>query len=66
MGAGGGQMIYWNSLSDFLQMGGHGPFVWGSFAVTALVFAIEIRQIRRQRRLTESSIRDESYATEKN
>ncbi len=59
-------MIYWNSLSDFLQMGGHGFFVWGSFAVTALVFAIEIRQIRRQRRLTESSIRDESYATEKN
>jgi hypothetical protein len=34
--------------------------------VTALVFAIEIRQIRRQRRLTEDSIRDESYATEKN
>ena len=59
-------MIYWNSLSDFLHMGGHGPFVWGSFAVTALVFAIEIMQIRRQRRLTESSIRDESYATEKN
>jgi heme exporter protein D len=59
-------MIYWNSLSDFLQMGGYGPFVWGSFAVTALVFAIEIRQIRRQRRLTEASIRDESYATEKN
>ena len=51
-------MIYWNSLSDFLQMGGHGPFVWGSFAVTALVFAIEIRQIRRQRRLTEASIRE--------
>ena len=59
-------MIYWNSLSDFLQMGGHGPCVWGSFVVTALVFAIEIRQIRRQRHLTESSIRDESYATEKN
>ena len=59
-------MIYWNSLSDFLQMGGHGSFVWGSFAVTALVFAIEIMQIRKQRRLTESSIRDESYATEKN
>jgi heme exporter protein D len=66
MGQRGGEMIYWNSLSDFLQMGGHGPFVWGSFAVTALVFAIEIRQIRRQRCLTEASIRDESYATEKN
>jgi len=66
MGAGGGEMIYWNSLSDFLQMGGHGPFVWWSFAVTALVFAIEIMQIRKQRRQTESSIRDESCATEKN
>jgi heme exporter protein D len=66
MGQRGGEMIYWNSLTDFLQMGGHAPFVWGSFAVTALVFAIEIMQIRRQRRLTEASIRDESYATEKN
>jgi heme exporter protein D len=59
-------MIYWNSLSDFLQMGGHGPFVWGSFVVTALVFAIEIIQIRRQRRLTAASVRDESYVTEQN
>lgn len=59
-------MIYWNSLSDFLQMGGHGPFVWGSFAVTALVLAIEIIQIRRHHRLTAASVRDESYVTEKN
>jgi heme exporter protein D len=66
MGSRGSEMIYWNSLSDFLQMGGHGPFVWGSFAVTALVFTIEIIQIRRQHRLTAASVRDELYVTEKN
>lgn len=59
-------MIYWNSLSDFLQMGGHGLYVWGSFAVTVLIFAIEISQIRRQRRLVRSSVHGESHAAEKN
>ena len=34
-------MIYWNSFSDFLHMGGYGFYVWGSFAVTALIMAIE-------------------------
>ena len=34
-------MIYWNSFSDFLHMGGYGVYVWGSFAVTALIMAIE-------------------------
>ena len=34
-------MIYWNSFSDFLHMGGYGFYVWGSFAVTVLIMAIE-------------------------
>ena len=28
-------MIYWNSLADFLAMGKHGAYVWGSFVVMA-------------------------------
>ena len=34
-------MIYWNSLSDFLAMGNHGLYVWGSFIVMALLMILE-------------------------
>ena len=33
--------IYWNSLADFLAMGRHGVYVWGSFAVMAAVMVLE-------------------------
>jgi heme exporter protein D len=32
----------WASLSDFLAMGGYGTFVWGSYAVAALVVVAEL------------------------
>jgi heme exporter protein D len=45
-------MIYWNSFSDFLAMGGYGFYVWGSFGVTALIMLIEpIVAIRNQKTL---------------
>ncbi len=33
--------MYWNSLSDFLAMGSHGFYVWGSFIVMALLMILE-------------------------
>jgi heme exporter protein D len=33
--------MYWNSLSDFLAMGHHGPYVWGSFVVMAALMILE-------------------------
>ena len=33
--------MYWTSLSDFLAMGNHGLYVWGSFIVMALVMILE-------------------------
>ena len=33
--------MYWNRLSDFLAMGNHGLYVWGSFIVMALVMILE-------------------------
>lgn len=39
----------WATWSDFLQMGGYGPYVWGSFGVTALLLAAELWQLRRRR-----------------
>ena len=32
----------WNSLSEFLAMGGYGLYVWGSYVVTFLLIAVEL------------------------
>ena len=41
----------WNSLPDFLAMGGHGLYVWGSYAVTlVLMLAEPVLAARRRRR----------------
>jgi heme exporter protein CcmD len=42
--------IYWQSVSDFLAMGGYGFYVWMSFGGTALVIAIESLWLRIQAR----------------
>ena len=59
-------MIYWNSFSDFLAMGGYGFYVWGSFGLTALIMAVEPIMVVRHRNATVSrlkrQIRAESQA----
>ena len=46
--------MYWNSLADFLAMGKHGVYVWGSFVVMALVMIVEpILIVRSRRQLAE-------------
>ncbi|MDR3220461.1 MAG: heme exporter protein CcmD [Candidatus Accumulibacter sp.] len=42
--------MYWNSLSDFLAMGNHGLYVWGSFAVMAASMILEPMLLRRSRK----------------
>ena len=39
----------WTSWAEFWAMGGYAFYVWGSFAVTALLMVIEVWQARRQR-----------------
>ena len=34
------------SLGDFFAMGGYGFYVWGSYAVTVMLVAIEIVAVR--------------------
>ncbi len=54
-------MLYWNSFAEFIAMGSHGVYVWGSVAVTALCMIVEpilvargrtqlIARLRRQQR----------------
>ena len=40
----------WNSASEFFDMGGHGLFVWGSYAVCLLVMTLEPLLAARRRR----------------
>lgn len=42
--------MQWNSLAEFLDMGGYAFYVWGSFGITALVMVAEVWQLRAQRR----------------
>ncbi len=45
-------MIYWNSFSDFIAMGGYGFYVWSSFGATALIMTIEPIVVARNRKST--------------
>lgn len=38
------------SLSDFLAMGGHAPYVWAAWGVTALLLAACVLHARHERR----------------
>lgn len=40
----------WQSWSEFLAMGGYGLYVWGSYAVTLAVLAVEIAELIMRRR----------------
>ena len=33
--------MYWNSFSEFLAMGNHGVYVWGSVGVMAITMIVE-------------------------
>jgi heme exporter protein D len=46
--------MYWNSFADFLAMGKHGVYVWGSFSVMVLVMIVEpLLVVRRRKQLIE-------------
>jgi heme exporter protein D len=40
----------WNSLAEFLAMGGSGLYVWGSYGAALLLMAIEPLLARRRHR----------------
>ena len=59
-------MIYWNSLSDFLAMGGYGFYVWGSFGVTLLIMALEPITAARTQKLTIARLKRQLRAENRN
>lgn len=42
--------MYWNNLADFLAMGKHGLYVWGSVGVTVLLMGLEPLLLSRHRK----------------
>ena len=42
--------MHWNSLAEFLAMGRHGLYVWGSFIVMALLMLAEPMLLRHGRK----------------
>ena len=45
----------WNSVGEFINMGGYGFYVWGSYCMVAAVLALEIFQLRSRARAQEMS-----------
>lgn len=44
--------MQWQSMSDFLAMGGRGFYVWGSYGVSAVLILAELWLLRQRRRST--------------
>lgn len=48
--------MHWNSLSEFISMGGYGAYIWGSYAVTFVLLTAEVIALRsRKRKLAQSA-----------
>jgi heme exporter protein D len=49
--------MQWQSLQHFLDMGGYGFYVWGSYIVAVTVIAAEIWALRQRRRSALAQVR---------
>ena len=49
--------MQWQSLEHFLQMGGYGFYVWGSYVVAVAVIAAEVWALRHRRRAALAQVR---------
>lgn len=48
--------MQWESWQAFFAMGGYGGYVWGSFAVTAIIMIGELVLVRRRHRAARTVI----------
>lgn len=56
--------MHWNSVSDFLAMGGYAFYVWGSLGVTALGMLLEPLLVARHRHAVITRLKRELRAEE--
>ncbi|MBI3774527.1 MAG: heme exporter protein CcmD [Gammaproteobacteria bacterium] len=48
--------MIWESWSDFFAMGGYAFYVWGSYAVTAVLMIVEVIMVMRRHRATRAHL----------
>ncbi len=53
-------------MSEFLDMDGYGAYVWSSFAITAVVMAINIIAARREQSAVLRQLARRAHAQEQN
>jgi heme exporter protein D len=56
--------MHWNSVDEFLAMGGYALYVWGSFGACAIAMLLEPWLLKRRRAEISESIRRELRARE--
>ena len=54
--------MIWNSVGEFLAMGGYAGYVWGSIGACALGLAVEVWQTRRGRAQALQQVQQEHLA----
>jgi heme exporter protein D len=55
-------MMHWNSLAEFLNMGGKGFYVWGAFGATALCLILEPLLLARRARVSRARLTRQARA----
>lgn len=56
--------MIWTDLASFLQMSGHGAYVWGSVAAAVLMMAAEMSTLAVRERDNEARERDSHFHEE--
>jgi len=56
--------MQWNSVGEFLAMGGYGLYVWGSFGVCAAAMLLEPVLVSKRNRDILASLKRERLADE--
>lgn len=56
--------MIWKSLDNFIDMGGYGFYVWGSYLVTTVLIVAEILLLRARRRAVEKNRRMQTALSE--
>jgi heme exporter protein D len=52
--------MHWNSINEFLAMGGYGFYVWGSFGVTFFCMALELWLLKKRRQRVTQMLKQEA------
>jgi len=55
----------WQSLDNFLHMGGYGLYVWGSYGLTLAVMLVEALAVRHRQRQAFAAARQFAQEQEK-